>query len=435
MRTSDSSEISSSVTAAFSQERIQEAHSWVIYGGIRKETVKNTIFDVTGCFQMMKKYSIYKPSVEGTIYEEWTQCLGQIKETWLAGNRPLKLNIFTSLTDSAAHHRTRDEILRSVIDTFDDQAPAISVTVHPPQKPWKIAVEALFIISCPSDVTTKFFDSIPYVVTNNKWGKEVWGAGLGSDFYSDDTRKAAEAAFNQSVAVLAQEDMSLNHIIRQWNYIGNILTIRGGFQNYQVFNEVRSEYYNRYRTVIGYPAATGIGMKLDSVIIDFCAVKPDESVRIKGLSNPNQVNAYEYGQKVLKGIKNSGKEKKQPPQFERALIISFEKSGALFISGTASIIGQVTIGKNNINEQTIVTIENIKKLADAGRISQVIGEDIQYSVKYNLLRVYIKSQKDFIAVKAICNEHFPSVPSVFIEADVCRNDLLTEIEGELVLEF
>jgi enamine deaminase RidA (YjgF/YER057c/UK114 family) len=384
---------------------------------------------------MIKKYYIYKPSAESHIDEEWLQCLDQIRETWLAGNRPIKLNIFTSLPDSAAHQRTREEILRSVVDTFGDQTPAISVTVHPPEKPWKISVEALFIISGPSDVTTKFYGSIPYVVTDNKWGKEVWGAGLGSDFYSDDTRKAAETAFNQTVAILAEEDMSLNNIIRQWNYIGNILAIRGGFQNYQVFNEVRSEYYNRYRTVIGYPAATGIGMKLDSVIIDFCAVRPDESVRIKGLSNPNQVNAYEYGQKVLKGTKDSGKEKKQPPQFERALIISFQKSGALYISGTASIVGQVTIGKNDINEQTIVTIENIKKLADTGRISQVIGEDVRYSMKYNLLRVYIKSHKDFGVVREICIKHFPSVPLVLIEADVCRNDLLTEIEGELVLEF
>ncbi len=58
---------------------------------------------------------------------------------------------------------------------------------------------------------------------------------------------------------------------------------------------------------IYHPATTGIGMNLNGVIIDFCAVQADGSVQIKGLSNPNQVNAYEYGQKMLKGIKETGK--------------------------------------------------------------------------------------------------------------------------------
>ncbi len=384
---------------------------------------------------MLKKYYIYQPTVRGNIEEEWAQCLKQIRKTRLAGNRPVKLNIFTHLLDNDTYLNVREKIIRSVIDTFEDQAPAISITVHPPEKPWTITVEALFIISGSRNVTTEFNNAIPYVVIKTKWGKEIWGAGLGSGFFTDDTRKAAETAFNQAVDILGKEDMSLNHIVRQWNYIGNILTIRDRFQNYQVFNEVRSEYYNRYRTVIGYPAATGIGMKLDSVIIDFCAVMPDESVRIKGLSNPNQVNAYEYDQKLLKGIKDSGKVKKQPPQFERALMLAFDKTSVLFISGTASIIGQATIGRDDVNEQTRVTIENIKKLTDPERISQAIGEGIQYSLKYNLLRVYIKCQKDFDVVKAICDEHFPAVPAVFIEADVCRNDLLTEIEAEMLLKY
>ena len=383
----------------------------------------------------MKEYCIYQPSVQSDIEEEWIQCLDQIRKKQAEGNRPVKLNVFTALANRDSYLNIREKIKSSVIETFKEQAPAISITIHPPEKPWKIAVEALFALNSKKDITTKFYDSIPYVVIKTRWGKEVWGAGLGSGFFTEDTRKAAENAFNQAVALLEKEDMTLNNIIRQWNYIGSILTIREGLQNYQVFNEVRSEYYDRYRTVTGYPAATGIGQKSDSVIIDFCAVKPDESIRIRGLSNPNQVNAYEYGQKVLKGEKNSGKVKKQPPQFERALIMACEKNAVLYISGTASIIGQATIGKDNVQEQTLVTIENIRKLTDPDRVCQGVPEGTQYSMKFGLLRVYIRHQKDFGIVKAICSEHFPSVPAVFIEADVCRNDLLTEIEAEVHLHY
>jgi len=36
--------------------------------------------------------------------------------------------------------------------------------------------------------------------------------------------------------------------------------------------------------------------------LDFCALKTKEPVTIKPIENPDQVNAYEYGQEVLKGV-------------------------------------------------------------------------------------------------------------------------------------
>ncbi len=384
---------------------------------------------------MQKEYFIYHPLKERTIEEEWEQCLKQIENAISDVNQPVKINIFTNLTDFDAFVTLREKIIKSTCDLLGDHTPAISFTVHPPEKPWKIAVEALFIQSGFKDITTEFFDSTPYVVIKTKWGKEVWAAGLGSGLFPEDTRRAAEAAFNQAAVILEQEKMTMNNIIRQWNYIGNILTVRKGLQNYQIFNEVRSEYYHRYRSVHGYPAATGIGMDLNGVIIDFCAVQADGSVQIKGLSNPNQINAYEYGQKVLKGIKETGKPKKQPPQFERALLFATNTIPVLYISGTASIKGQETIGIDDVEKQTLVTIENIKRLADLQMVKEITGKGKEAVLKYILLRVYIKYQKDFDVVKKICKEIFPSVPSVFIQADVCRDNLLTEIEAELILEF
>ncbi len=382
---------------------------------------------------MLKKYFIYLPAIQGNVEEEWEQCLKQIEKTGMAGIRPLKLNIFTNFADYAGYLKIGEKIIESVINSFGDHCPVINISVQPPEKPWNVIAEALFIISDPSGVTTKYHNSIPYVAINTSSGKEIWGAGLGCGLHPDNTRKAAIAAFDQVVDILNDEDMSLNHIVRQWNYIGNILAVKNGFQNYQIFNEVRSEYYHRYRTVSGFPAATGVGMRLGGVMLDFCAVKADESVKIRAISNPNQVNAYEYGQQVLKGVATQGKIKKHPPQFERALLLTNNQFSILHVSGTAAIIGQETIGIDNIEEQTLITIENIKKLTDTERISQITGNAVQYSGKYNLLRVYIKRQEDFGMVKAICNEHFPEVPAVYIEADICRDDLLTEIEAEYFL--
>jgi enamine deaminase RidA (YjgF/YER057c/UK114 family) len=244
---------------------------------------------------------------------------------------------------------------------------------------------------------------------------------------------AATDAFNIVADILGSENLTTNHIVRQWNFIGNILEMKKGYQNYQVFNEVRSEFYGKYRTVAGYPAATGVGMKHGGVFLDFCAIKPGDSVKLKSISNPMQVNAYEYSQQVLKGLTINGNLVKHPPQFERAILMMNKTSSTIFVSGTASIIGQETIGKGDINEQTIVTIENIRKLTDIERINLLTGNQDLRPGRYSLIRVYVKKQEDFAAVKNICDKHFPDAPAIFIEADICRDDLLTEIEAEVVI--
>jgi len=374
---------------------------------------------------------IYTPAVNGNIEEEWLQCRDQIIHDISAGIRPLKLNIFINQPDYPAYVEIKKIISGSVIESFGDNCPAFNVSVHPPEKPGKVVVEALFLTGSQAGITTRFLGSFPYVVIESDLSKEVWGAGLGDDLYMDDTRKAATAAFKMVMEILRMENLTLNHIVRQWNFIGEILRMKEGFQNYQVFNEVRSEYYNTYRTVSGYPAATGVGMKYGGVFLDFCALKADETVKLKAVNNPGQVNAYEYGQHVLKGITNSASAQKHPPQFERGLLLANRTSNTLFVSGTASIIGQETIGKGDVEEQALVTIENIRNVADLKRIRQLTGKDDIGPGRYSLLRVYIKKQEDFKIVKNICSDHFPGSPVIFIEADICRDDLLTEIEAEV----
>jgi enamine deaminase RidA (YjgF/YER057c/UK114 family) len=382
---------------------------------------------------MLKKYIVYLPAIHGSIQEEWEQCRNMIVSDLSAGIRPIKLNIFISLPDYPTYQEIKKVIARSVIDTFGDNCPAINVSIHPPEKPGKVTVEALFVAGSPAGITTKFYNSFPYVVIESDVSKEVWGAGLGNDIFQDDTRKAAVASFEMVAEILHRENLTMDNLVRQWNFIGDILRMKEGFQNYQVFNEVRSEFYKRYRTIAGFPAATGVGMKYGGVFLDFCALKADDSVKLKAINNPNQINAYEYGQQVLKGVTGSADSVKHPPQFERGLLLINKTGSTLFVSGTASIIGQETIGKGDINEQTIVTIENIKKVADIERIKQLAGKQDMSGGKFSLLRVYIKKQEDFNSVKSICYKHFKDSPVIFIEADICRDDLLTEIEAEVLI--
>jgi enamine deaminase RidA (YjgF/YER057c/UK114 family) len=380
---------------------------------------------------MLKKYILYFAAIHGSIEEEWEQCRDQIVKDLSSGIRPLKLNIFVSLPDYPSYVKIKKIIARSVIGTFGDKCPAFNISIHPPEKPGKVAVEALFAKGNQEGITTRFYESFPYVVIESDSSKEVWGAGLGDDQFIGDTRKAAVASFDMVADILQKENLSLNNLVRQWNFIGNILGMKEGFQNYQVFNEVRSEYYKKYRTIAGFPAATGVGMKYGGVFLDFCALKADETVTLKAINNPSQINAYEYGQQVLKGLTAGVNAVKHPPQFERGLLMINKTSSTLFVSGTASIIGQETIGKGDVKEQTIVTIENIRKVADNQRIRHLTGREDLDAGKFSMLRVYIKKQEDFKSVKSICNKNFPDTPVIFIEADICRDDLLTEIEAEV----
>ncbi len=80
--------------------------------------------------------------------------------------------------------------------------------------------------------------------------------------------------------------------------------------------------------------------------------------------------------------------------------------------------------------QTHETLENIAELISernlarhglAGRGTTLQGLAVA--------RVYIKHLTDYLAVRRVCEERLPGVPLTFVVADVCRTDLLVEIEG------
>ena len=380
---------------------------------------------------MINKYIIFQPEVQGDFAGEWRQCLEKMMDVSPECGRLVKLNIFSSINDYSEYLKVNEEIRNSLLNNFGDHCPAFNVTVHPPENPWKVAVEAGFMNTSSCEIVTRVWHSTPYIIRLTDSAKEVWAGGLGHGLFPGDTRKAAEAAFDVMREILETEKMSFDHIVRQWNFVGNILEVKKEIQNYQTFNEVRSENYHKFRSVHSYPAATGVGMKYGGVKLDFCAVKAEEDLKIIAIDNPDQIRPYDYSQQVLKGRPAGEKGVNQPPQFERAVFINYNMESTLFVSGTASIIGQDTIGIDDIERQTIVTLENINKLTDTKRIGHLTGNTDINAGSLILLRVYIKKQEDFPVVMTICKKHFPGIPAIYIEADICRDNLLVEIEAEL----
>ena len=174
-------------------------------------------------------------------------------------------------------------------------------------------------------------------------------------------------------------------------------------------------------------------MDCGPITIDFVAVKPHENTLVAGLSNPNQINAFSYGQEVLVGSAIRENENKKAPLFERAKYIGAKENALVFISGTASIAGEKTIGSEDIKEQSQVTIQNISDLTSGDNI-QSVGAEMSKK-DYTYLRVYVKREEDFDIVRKICHEKYGDIPILYVKADICRNDLWVEIEGESIIQL
>lgn len=52
--------------------------------------------------------------------------------------------------------------------------------------------------------------------------------------------------------------------------------------------------------------------------------------------------------------------------------------------------------------------------------------------EYSIIRVYVKEVRDLKKTISICRQKFRNLPVSYVVTDVCRGELLVEIEGELL---
>jgi len=209
--------------------------------------------------------------------------------------------------------------------------------------------------------------------------------------------------------VLRVEGLHFGHVIRQWAYVEGLLDDGGA--SYQTFNDARAVAYAGSPFPAGYPAATGIGQAAGGVVLDFVALDAPGAT-ITPLSNPRQTDAHRYSRAVLAG------EGRCAPKFERAKRIRHGGMETILVSGTAAIVGERSIAPGDVAAQTATTIANIRALTGSRRLSR--------------LRAYVKRTADFPAVRRLCTDAFGNIPAVYVQADICRPELLVEIEGALV---
>jgi chorismate lyase/3-hydroxybenzoate synthase len=236
----------------------------------------------------------------------------------------------------------------------------------------------------------------------------------GADGESRALLRATEMAYQEIFELLGET--AYPHLIRIWNYLPDINREVGGEERYRHFNSARQmAFRNSGRATMGtVPAASALGSPRGSPIsIYFLAARRAPRM----IENPRQTSAYHYPPKFGR----------HSPIFSRACIWGESADSNLFISGTASIVGHESIHRGDVVAQTRETLTNIGALLDEA--NRVAGTE-RYSLAELKLKVYVRCPSDLAAIEATLAKLLrPSTHIVYLRADVCREDLLVEIEA------
>ena len=200
-------------------------------------------------------------------------------------------------------------------------------------------------------------------------------------------------------------------------------------QRYRELNRARSDFFDTVtfateRTVTSgvpfYPASTGIGTDGRGILFAARALHSDRSdVQVVMLENPRQVSAFDYGREYSLSS----------PKFARALAVLADEVAIVFISGTASITDSES-RHDDVARQTHETLDNIAALVGEANFARMgrSGYGVELT-ELASIRVYVKRVEEIPTVRTICETRLPSVPAIYVVADVCRPELLVEIEG------
>ena len=244
-----------------------------------------------------------------------------------------------------------------------------------------------------------------------------------------------EQAVDGAYAVIAEAlAASGHHPVRFWNFVPGIhADMGGGRDRYMVFNAGRYAAFERWfgqaalftRTV---PTASAVGVGADALAI-YALGGRDAGLPVE---NPRQVPAYRY----------SARYGPLPPCFARGTIVSgFGGAGpTLLVGGTASIVGEDSQHVRDARQQALETFENLAELVAAAR-RQVTGAtppaaDAPRAAfdAFTDLRVYIVRDGDAPLLREMVTERFGRTARLeFAQADLCRRELLIEIEGVAAL--
>ena len=222
------------------------------------------------------------------------------------------------------------------------------------------------------------------------------------------------AAYRQLLCQL--RELGYSHLRRIWNYFPHINEESHGLERYRQF------CVGRYQALAEFlpdfpeslPAGTAVGTRSGPLQIYVLAGMHPAT----HLGNPRQLNAYEYPDTY--GPRS--------PSFARATFYRSEAHSQLYIAGMASVVGHTSRHAGLPEAQTRETMQNLRALlSHAEGAARMHFTGTQSSALY---KVYVRDAAHLAKVReGLCNGPLASEQVLFLQGELCRKELLVEIEG------
>ncbi len=223
----------------------------------------------------------------------------------------------------------------------------------------------------------------------------------------------AKRLLRRAARILENQGASYRDVVRTWFYLADILDW------YPEFNRARSAIYGQFGLLPGQdngrlklPASTGISGKVHTgaaCAMDLLAVVRHSESRplVKQLSNPGQQDAFQYGS-----------------AFSRGALLHQPDVSLIQVSGTAAIDEKgASLHPGDVRAQIDCTFD---------KIAALIGQDGATLKDIAAACVFVKRPEDALVYQErAAARGLEQLPGVVMVADICREELLFEMDAEV----
>lgn len=228
----------------------------------------------------------------------------------------------------------------------------------------------------------------------------------------DDLVALTKAAYRDIFAAL--QSTAHTRMAKVWNYLGAINDGEGDEERYRRFSIGRADAFAEFSLPDNAaPAGTGIGTNRDRGLTIVTLASRHPSLLAE---NPRQTSAFQYPRQY--GPRS--------PKFARAAVVFAGSHTLHLLSGTAAIVGHESLHPSDVDLQLDETLRNIAALSDS--LSDPEGDSVH--------RIYMRQPGEINAVAAKLESQLgvKRDEMLFLQGDICRSELLIEIDGVRVLK-
>lgn len=242
----------------------------------------------------------------------------------------------------------------------------------------------------------------------------VFGSITFHESATDSLERITFRAYEEILNFLDRKEFP--NLVRCWNYFSKINLETNGVERYKQFCSGRFDaFVGKYKSMHRHlPAGSAVGSEAGPLIINFIATRNQS---IKHIENPRQVSAYQYPREYGR----------RSPSFARATCMDWREGQHIYVAGTASIVGHKSYHREDPLEQINEIHRNLDTLLDQSGFFQ--GCDAGKEML--ITKTYLRDAALLPLVKEKMEKRLGGgeQSSLYLVGDICRKELLLEVEG------